>query len=141
MQYNFLSKDGTELCPPNMHINVYKFFVRSYLGAYKNVYEMEKEAGKSFFNNLMTWNIIANIGFCLFLYKKYGIQALIFFLLQVLGAVFYLEVINYIEYYGLRRNKLPDGSYEKVNIQHSWNSPHRFSNYLFFKLQRHSDHH
>ena len=89
----------------------------------------------------MTWNIIANIVFCLFLYKIYGTQAFIFFILQVLGAVFYLEVINYIEHYGLRRNKLSDGTYEKVNIRHSWNSPHRFSNYLFFKLQRHSDHH
>jgi alkane 1-monooxygenase len=52
-----------------------------------------------------------------------------------------LETINYIEHYGLLRNKLPDGSYEPVNITHSWNAPHRISNYFLFKLQRHSDHH
>ena len=62
-------------------------------------------------------------------------------MIQVLGAVFYLEAINYIEHYGLRRKKNIEGEYEKVTVRHSWNSAHRFSNYLFFKLQRHSDHH
>lgn len=84
---------------------------------------------------------MANIIFCGGIFYIYGLQCLILFLLQVLGAVFYLEVINYIEHYGLRRKKLQNGAYEKVTILHSWNSPHRFSNYLFFKLQRHSDHH
>lgn len=28
-----------------------------------------------------------------------------------------------------------------MTIKHSWNSAHRISNYLLFKLQRHSDHH
>lgn len=58
-----------------------------------------------------------------------------------LGGVIVLEVINYIEHYGLRRKRLPDGTYEKVTIRHSWNAPHRFTNYLLYKLQRHSDHH
>lgn len=71
----------------------------------------------------------------------YGIQTLCCFLLQVIGAVFFLEVINYIEHYGLRRKKISENTYEKVTVRHSWNSAHRFSNYIFFKLQRHSDHH
>lgn len=71
----------------------------------------------------------------------FGLQAFSCFLMWVSGAVFYLEVINYIEHYGLRRKKDANGDYEKVTVRHSWNSPHRFSNYLFFKLQRHSDHH
>lgn len=36
---------------------------------------------------------------------------------------------------------MSDGTFEKVTILHSWNAPHRFTNYLLFKLQRHSDHH
>ena len=36
---------------------------------------------------------------------------------------------------------MSNGEYEKVTILHSWNAPHRFTNYLLFKLQRHSDHH
>ncbi len=53
-----------------------------------------------------------------------------------------LEVINYIEHYGLKRRFIsPLGKYENVTIHHSWNAPHRISNYALFKLQRHSDHH
>ena len=57
------------------------------------------------------------------------------------AGVVMLESINYIEHYGLRRKQLPDGTFEKVTVRHSWNAPHRISNYLLFKLQRHSDHH
>lgn len=63
------------------------------------------------------------------------------FLLTAINSVFYLEAINYIEHYGLLRKEIEPGIYEKVNISHSWNAPHRFSNYLLFKLQRHSGHH
>jgi hypothetical protein len=28
-----------------------------------------------------------------------------------------------------------------VNVTHSWNTPARVTNYVLFKLQRHSDHH
>lgn len=36
---------------------------------------------------------------------------------------------------------MENGEYEKINIYHSWNASHRFTNYIFFKVQRHSDHH
>jgi alkane 1-monooxygenase len=55
------------------------------------------------------------------------------------------EAVNYLEHYGLMRKKLdpknPESAYESVKVIHSWNAPHVISNYLFFKLQRHSDHH
>lgn len=56
-------------------------------------------------------------------------------------VIFFQETINYIEHYGLERNKDENGVYESVNIMHSWNSSRRYSNYILFKLQRHSDHH
>ena len=71
----------------------------------------------------------------------FDLRRLWYALLSALGGISMLEIINYIEHYGLQRKKLPDGTYEKVNIRHSWNAPHKFSNYLFYKLQRHSDHH
>jgi alkane 1-monooxygenase len=73
--------------------------------------------------------------------KVYGFQGFVLFLITAFGAIFYLEAINYIEHYGLQREKKSDGTYEKVTIKHSWNAPHRISNYLLYKLQRHSDHH
>jgi len=56
-------------------------------------------------------------------------------------VIFFQETINYIEHYGLERKKDENGVYESVNIMHSWNSSRRYSNYILFKLQRHSDHH
>ncbi len=52
-----------------------------------------------------------------------------------------LEVVNYLEHYGLRRNKREDGRYERCLPEHSWNSNNVASNVLLYHLQRHSDHH
>lgn len=52
-----------------------------------------------------------------------------------------LEIVNYIEHYGLRRQRLPSGRYEKVAPRHSWNSNTVVANVFLFHLQRHSDHH
>ncbi|MDT5146902.1 MAG: alkane 1-monooxygenase [Mycobacterium sp.] len=52
-----------------------------------------------------------------------------------------LETVNYIEHYGLRRQKLSSGRYERVRPAHSWNSSTVMTNVLLFHLQRHSDHH
>lgn len=84
---------------------------------------------------------MASVLFTTLIFRSYGPQAGILYLLESLGSIFYLEAINYIEHYGLRRELRADGTYEKVTIKHSWNAPHRFTNYLLFKLQRHSDHH
>ena len=52
-----------------------------------------------------------------------------------------LETINYLEHYGLRRQKRPDGHYDRVRPSHSWNSNSVTANVFLFHLQRHSDHH
>ena len=51
-------------------------------------------------------------------------------------------MVNYIEHYGLLRNKREDGlRYERTRPEHSWNSDNVSSNVLLYHLQRHSDHH
>lgn len=52
-----------------------------------------------------------------------------------------LEVVNYIEHYGLLRQQRPDGRYERCRPEHSWNASNVVSNLLLYQLQRHSDHH
>lgn len=63
------------------------------------------------------------------------------FAFQALCAIWQLELTNYVEHYGLTRRHLGDGKYEHVLPRHSWNAPHRASNWLLINLQRHSDHH
>jgi len=70
-----------------------------------------------------------------------GIAGLVFFVMQALVAITLLELVNYIEHYGLLRGRRPDGSYERVTPRHSWNDSHRLSNLVLLNLQRHSDHH
>ncbi|MEM9250099.1 MAG: alkane 1-monooxygenase [Pseudomonadota bacterium] len=56
-------------------------------------------------------------------------------------AVWQLELVNYVEHYGLTREHLGGGKYEHTKPRHSWNSAHRATNWLLINLQRHSDHH
>lgn len=63
------------------------------------------------------------------------------FALQAFVAVWQLELVNYIEHYGLTRRHLGEGRYEHVRPHHSWNAAQRASNWLLINLQRHSDHH
>ncbi|KAK4531831.1 hypothetical protein CCYA_CCYA09G2688 [Cyanidiococcus yangmingshanensis] len=76
----------------------------------------------------------------------YGFRACRLFLLHSCVAIILLEMVNYIEHYGLERavmEVLSSGEkvYEPVSNFHSWNSSHRLTNYVLFKLQRHADHH
>lgn len=64
-----------------------------------------------------------------------------FFVIQAVTAIIQLEVVNYVEHYGLTREHLGDGKYEHCKPHHSWNSAHRITNYFLINLQRHSDHH
>ncbi|WP_299672185.1 alkane 1-monooxygenase [uncultured Roseobacter sp.] len=70
-----------------------------------------------------------------------GWSGLVLFFVQAGTAIWQLELVNYIEHYGLTRKHLGDGKYEHVKPQHSWNADHRMSNWLLINLQRHSDHH
>ena len=56
-------------------------------------------------------------------------------------AFLFLECINYIEHYGLRRFKNESGRYERVQSFHSWNSNHSIGRIVLYELTRHSDHH
>jgi alkane 1-monooxygenase len=70
-----------------------------------------------------------------------GIEGLALFALQAFVAIWQLELVNYIEHYGLTRKHLGNGRYDHVQPRHSWNAEHRASNRLLINLQRHSDHH
>ncbi|NNE86624.1 MAG: alkane 1-monooxygenase [Silicimonas sp.] len=70
-----------------------------------------------------------------------GISGLGLYLFVSLTAIWQLELVNYVEHYGLTRKHLGQGKYEHQKPHHSWNAAHRASNWLLINLQRHSDHH
>jgi alkane 1-monooxygenase len=70
-----------------------------------------------------------------------GWSGIALFLVQAGTAIWQLELVNYVEHYGLTRKHLGDGKYEHVLPRHSWNAAQKASNWLLINLQRHSDHH
>ena len=71
----------------------------------------------------------------------FGWLGLLFFAGQSFVAFTELEIINYVEHYGLHRRRQADGRFERTTHQHSWNSSYLVTNLFLFQLQRHSDHH
>lgn len=71
----------------------------------------------------------------------FGVEVAAYLLVVAFTSYFFLAIIDYIEHYGLLRQKLPDGRYERVRPEHSWNTDHVATNIMYMHAQRHSDHH
>ena len=71
----------------------------------------------------------------------FGVGVLPWLIMQAVVGFTLLEIVNYLEHYGLKRARREDGRYERVDPRHSWNADHTVSNLLLYQLQRHSDHH
>jgi alkane 1-monooxygenase len=125
----------------------YNFLPKTIIGGFLSAWEIEnercvREYGKKYsIGNKMIYFSLSYIVIPIFVSFLFGFKAACLFIITAFFSVVLLESINYIEHYGLERKIQPDGKYENINITHSWNAPHRVSNYLLFKLQRHSDHH
>ena len=70
-----------------------------------------------------------------------GIWAVPVFVFLGFGCVFSMKISNYFQHYGLRRVRLPNGRWERVMPRHSWSADWKLSNWMFFNVQRHADHH
>lgn len=92
------------------------------------------------FNEIL-WLTLASAAIAIAFAAAFGAVGFCFFVVQSVIAIVLLEIVNYIQHYGLRRRLMPDGRYERTTMHHSWNAPYRLSNWFLFNLQRHSDHH
>jgi alkane 1-monooxygenase len=127
--------------------SVYPFVCTAFVENFKNAWRLEakrlhnrKLPALHWSNELIWWygiSALITVG----LWLAFGPLGAVFFLLQSFFAAAELEVINYIEHYGLHRRKQADGRYERVTPEHSWNSDYFLTNMFLFQLQRHSDHH
>ncbi len=74
-------------------------------------------------------------------YIASGFAGLMVFAVGGLIAIIELELVDYIEHYGLVRRRDESGALEAVRYEHSWDYSGWFTNALLLNLQRHSDHH
>lgn len=73
-----------------------------------------------------------------------GVGIVPFLLIQAVAGFSLLEVVNYMEHYGMLRQQVETAGkqrYERVRPDHSWNSNNIATNVLLYHLERHSDHH
>ena len=127
--------------------SIYKFARREIPGAFHRAWAIEHERlgrkGVSIWGpqNEILQSYVITIVMQLGLIIAFGWIMLPFLLVHNFFSWWVLTSANYIEHYGLLRDKQPDGKYERCQPHHSWNANHKYSNLLLFHLQRHSDHH
>ena len=125
----------------------YAFLPRTVLGSLRSALALEKtrlgRLGKSAWtlrNDILNaWTMTVLLFGVLAI--AFGPVVVPFLLIQAVVGFCLLEVVNYLEHYGLLRQKREDGRYERCLPEHSWNSNNVASNVLLYHLQRHSDHH
>lgn len=127
--------------------SLYAFLPHAYKHNFLNAWRLEAERLRRrglpllhWRNELIWWYAISAL-FLLGFTLSFGWLGALFFLGQAVMAFTLLEIVNYVEHYGLHRRKLENGRYERTNPHHSWNSNFLLTNLFLFHLQRHSDHH
>ena len=127
--------------------NFYEFLPRSVVGGVRSAIHLERERadrlGRSFWsprNDVLNAWAISLVVFG-GLVVVFGASVLPWLLFQAVVGFCLLEVVNYIEHYGLLRTRMESGRYERTQPEHSWNANNTVTNLFLFHLQRHSDHH
>jgi len=126
---------------------LYIFWLRTIVQSFRSAWLITaKELGRK---KLRVWSIhnemihmlVIQIALCVIIGFVFSWVVLLWFLFAAFMGILLLETVNYIEHYGLYRNKVNDFRYEDVEPKHSWNSDHVLGRLVLFELTRHSDHH
>ena len=127
--------------------SIYRFALRELPGGMRRAWALESERlrglGRSPWSpgNTMLQSYLVTVVLQAGLVIAFGWVMLPFLAIHNLVAWWQLTSANYVEHYGLLRQRLPGGTYEAPQPHHSWNTNHLVTNLATFHLQRHSDHH
>jgi alkane 1-monooxygenase len=122
--------------------SVYRFFIRSTLGQYRESWAIEgqrvRSKGKplvSLHNRVIT-GLLMSLVYGVLCYLAAGITGAVIYVVIAVTAKYLFETINYIEHYGVVR--VPG---TQVKPRHSWDCDTRLSSNALLNLARHADHH
>jgi alkane 1-monooxygenase len=127
-------------------MSVYRFIPRSVAGGFAHAWRLERmrleRAGRSAWHpaNWVLTGSMLSLALIALAWGASGPGGALLLALQAAWAFVLLEIINYVEHYGLQRRRV-GGRYEPVREEHSWNADFTVSNWVLFNLQLHSDHH
>jgi len=127
--------------------SIYRFALRELPGGIRRAWQLEKQrlaaekrSAWSVHNTMLQSYAISAV-LQAGLVIAFGWVMLPFLAIHNIVAWWQLTSANYVEHYGLLRERLPSGQYETPQAHHSWNTNHLVTNLALFHLQRHSDHH
>ena len=127
--------------------SIYKFAKREIPGAFRRAWQVEDERLNRKGVSVWSWeNEILQSYAVTFAVQISLVAAFDWVMIPFLAihnflAWWQLTSANYVEHYGLLRQKEASGRYERCQPHHSWNSNHKYTNLVLFHLERHSDHH
>lgn len=122
--------------------NVYAHIIISTIKGNISAWNIEKKRIKRAGHGLLSWHntvIRGHLMSLLLVVAAWGMggwSAAVFFILCALWGKSLLEIVNYMEHYGMVRNPTMP-----VQPRHSWNTNKRISSWSMFNLTRHSHHH
>ncbi len=121
----------------------YRFLPRAWWGSYTRGFRAEivNPKDQAWYEHPYATYFAGGLGFCLAAFLIGGWAGIAGYLSLALYATAQLLLSDYVQHYGLRRRKLPNGRREPVGPGHSWNAPHWFTGRLMLNAPRHSDHH
>ena len=126
--------------------NFYFYFVRCVINSVISSWNIEKNIldkkniNTFSFQNRMLHYFVLEIIFLFIAFFIAGINGLVFVIFHSFVSILLLELVNYIQHYGLER-KMENGKYERFTDHHSWNSRHISANWSTFNLGLHAEHH
>ncbi len=125
----------------------YSFWWRSVTQGYLHAWNLSNQSALrkvnslvSLKNEMVTYTLI-QIFYLIIIGLMFGPSVMIAAIVVAIIGFSFLEMVNYIEHYGLTRKQLENGKFEAVDIQHSWNSNHSLGRIFLYELTRHADHH
>lgn len=127
--------------------SLFAFLPQTLIGSFASAWRFERERLAKLelpawhWRNQVLLGLAGSAAMVAVAWKLAGGTGLALFFGQSAVAILLLEVVNYVEHYGLERKPRADGGYERVDVTHSWNASERFTNWFLFNLQRHSHHH
>jgi alkane 1-monooxygenase len=124
--------------------SLYAFIIRSVGATWKNAWRIEQRLGKKRAahgsHRVIT---LCLLQLCLYgeVFLILGPLALLFLVAQALIAIFLLHAVDYLQHYGLMRQEIAAGKYERTRPMHAWATGDHIDQFNLFQLDKHADHH
>jgi len=122
--------------------NVYTHIVLSTIRGNISAWNIEKKSlarkGHNFlsYRNRLLRGYVMSLILLIVSFQLAGLVGLLLFISAGIWGKCLLEIVNYMEHYGLARDPK-----QSVKPRHSWNTNKRISSWSMFNLTRHSHHH